>query len=299
VSRSDDPSVAAKGPTTLLRTGTGQRPKLATKLREQILADISAGRWRPGDRLPTEVELMLRFGVSRAPVREAMQSLHLLGIVDISPRRGATVRALPVQSVVDLAVLSGSMSGNDTIGDVFEFRDVMESAIAELSARNARPEQLADLREIIADNRRAVEKDDRAEAQAIDVRFHGAIAEASGNLVFTAVAAALGGLLVELRRATGGIPGASREAFTEHLEIFEAVERGDGPAARRATERHIRNTRARFEAAHRDDGSSAGATDRRPRAASDGSRAGGTARSVSAAGLNAAGGGGAGRPRRS
>jgi GntR family transcriptional repressor for pyruvate dehydrogenase complex len=249
----------------LLRTGDGQRPKLAAQVREQILADISAGRWRAGDRLPTEVELMARFGVSRAPIREAMQALHLLGIVDISPRRGATVRALPVESVVDLAILSGSMSGDDRIADVFEFRDVMESAIAELSARNARPDQLEGLREIIEANRRAVEADDSAEAQAIDVRFHAAIAEASGNVVFTAVAAALGGLLVELRRVTGGIPGASSASYVEHVEIFDAVERGNGPAARRATERHIRNSRARFEAARR-----GARTGERPLAAADG-----------------------------
>src|SRR4051794_6320888 len=84
-----------------------RRPKLATGVREQLLADIRSGRWRPGDRLPTEIELMARFGVSRAPIREAMQSLHLLGIVDISPRRGAIVRALPVEAVIDMAILSG------------------------------------------------------------------------------------------------------------------------------------------------------------------------------------------------
>jgi GntR family transcriptional regulator, transcriptional repressor for pyruvate dehydrogenase complex len=225
------------------------RPKLATQVRAEILGDITAGRWRPGDRLPTEVELMARFGVSRAPIREAMQSLHLMGIVDISPRRGATVRALPVQSVVDMAMLSGSMRGTDRVGDVFEFRDAMEGAIAELSARNASDGQIDIVRGIIEENRAAVSREDWEEAQRIDVRFHAAIAEASGNVVFTAVAAALNGLLVELRRATGGIPGASAASLVEHEEILAALGRRDGPAARRATERHIRNSRARYESA--------------------------------------------------
>ena len=67
-----------------------RRPKLATVVREHILADIRSGRWRPGDRIPTELELMARFGVSRAPIREAMQSLHLLGHRRhlAAPRRG-------------------------------------------------------------------------------------------------------------------------------------------------------------------------------------------------------------------
>lgn len=232
------------GPVRLLRGRP--RPKLATQVRAQILAEITAGRWRPGDRLPTEVELMQRFGVSRAPIREAMQSLHLMGIVEISPRRGATVRALPVESVVDMAILSGSMRGTDRVGDVFQFRDAMESAIAELSALNADAAQLERVRAILDENRAAVARGDRDAAQLIDVRFHAAIAEASGNVVFTAVSAALGGLLVELRRTTGGIPGASEASFVEHTEIFQALERRDAPAARRATERHIRNTQARF-----------------------------------------------------
>jgi GntR family transcriptional repressor for pyruvate dehydrogenase complex len=148
-----------------------------------------------------------------------------------------------------MAILSGSMRGTDRIRDVFEFRDAMESAIAELSARNADEAQLVGLRAIIEDNRRAVESADREEAQRVDVRFHAAIAEASGNVVFTAVSAALSGLFVDLRRATRGIPGASEASYLEHREILTALEGRDGPAARRASERHIRNTRARYESA--------------------------------------------------
>src|SRR5687768_10437118 len=97
------PALTIVGPALSVRRGRGDPParraKLATVVREHLLADIRSGRWRPGDRLPTELELMANFGVSRAPIREAMQSLHLLGIVDISPRRGAVVRALPMESV--------------------------------------------------------------------------------------------------------------------------------------------------------------------------------------------------------
>lgn len=226
-----------------------RRAKLATAVREQLLADIRAGRSLPGDRMPTELELMAKFGVSRAPIREAMQSLHLLGIVDISPRRGATVRALPVASVVDLAILSGTMDRERSVKAVFEFRDAMDSAIGELAASNATRDQIEKLLEILGENGDAVARGDRIEAQSIDVRFHAAIAEASGNIVFRAVADAVGGLLVEFRRMTGIIPGAAEASFEEHREIFSALAAHDGPAARRASERHIRNTRARYELA--------------------------------------------------
>lgn len=222
---------------------------LAIQVREELLAEIWAGWWRPGDQIPTEIELMARFGVSRTPIREAMQSLHLIGIVDTSPRRGSIVRALPVESVVDLAILSGIMGREQPIAEVFEFRDAIESAAAKLFARSASNEQIQSLRTIVVENEAAVARGDDAEAQRIDVRFHAAIAEASGNAVFLAVTRTINGLLVELRRVTSGIPGASQAAFAEHGEIFRALERRDGSAARRLTERHIRNSRARYEAA--------------------------------------------------
>jgi GntR family transcriptional repressor for pyruvate dehydrogenase complex len=218
-------------------------------VREHILADIRSGRWRAGDRLPTEVELMARFGVSRAPIREAMQSLLLLGIVDISPRRGAVVRVLPIASVVDLAILSASMGAERQIPAVFEFREVMESGIAELYAAHASVEHFETLRAIVAENVAAVSRGDLVEAQRIDVAFHAAIAEGSGNIVFQTVARALAGLLVALRTRTSGIPGAALASLAEHQEIFAALANRDGPTARRASEQHIRNTRVRYEAA--------------------------------------------------
>ncbi|MFN8520143.1 MAG: FadR/GntR family transcriptional regulator [Chloroflexota bacterium] len=230
---------------------TVRKPKLAAMVRDELMADIWSGRFRPGDHLPTEVELMARFGVSRAPIREAMQSLLLLGVVDISPRRGTTVRALPVRSVVDMAILSGIMGQESHVSDVFDFRDVIESATAEMSARNASEAQLRAIQDVLRENEAAVAAGDRVLAQEVDVRFHAAIAEASGNVIFQAVAAALTGLLAELRRTTGGIPGASQASLVEHQEIWEAVHRRDGLAARRATERHIRNSQARYVSAGR------------------------------------------------
>jgi GntR family transcriptional repressor for pyruvate dehydrogenase complex len=225
------------------------RPKLATVVREGILAEILAGRWRPGDRVPTEKELMTRFGVSRTPIREAMQSLKLVGIVDISPRRGATVRALSIESVVDLAILSGVMSPRRSLGDVFEFRFAMEGAIAGLAAVNVSRDQVESLQSILAENEAAIRRGDLGAALQVDVRFHAAIAEASGNVVFQAVAHALNGLLVEQRRITSGIAGAPQASFLEHQDILAAIARGDGRSARAAAETHIDRTRARFDSA--------------------------------------------------
>lgn len=213
-------AIRGGGPVVLQRKEVRRSKNLAIRVREELLAEIWAGRWRPGDHMPTETELMARFGVSRTPIREAMQSLHLMGIVDTRPRLGSIVRALPVESVVDLAILSGIMGREQPITDVFEFRDAIESAASELFARSASDDQIRLLREIVAENQAAVASGDAAEAQRIDVRFHAAIAEGSGNALFQAVTRAVNGLLVELRRVTSGVPGAAQAALAEHEEIW-------------------------------------------------------------------------------
>jgi GntR family transcriptional repressor for pyruvate dehydrogenase complex len=226
-------------------SGHDRRPKLAQVVRGKILEGIWSGRWKPGDRLPTEPEMMESFGVSRAPIREAMQSLVLLGIVDISPRRGAYVRALPFQSVIDLAILSSMMTRDRSIDAVYDFRHGTEGAVAALAAKRVTDEQREELRALVEENALAIETGDVAEALRIDVRFHGTIAVACGNVIFQGVQEALSVLLVDLRRQTGPVVGATAYGLEEHRQIFAAIARGDAAAAREATEAHILNSKAR------------------------------------------------------
>lgn len=225
------------------------RRNLSEWVREEILAGIASGKYRPGDRLPTQDELILMFGVSRTPVREAMQSLSMLGIVEISARRGAYVRALPVESVVDMAILSGSMDPEASMDDIFVFRHEIEGATAELASLHATDDQIRVLRELHAEGRRCLDDDDRAGFRAIDVKFHAAIAEATSNPVFGAISRVVNGLLVEQRTLIGGIPGASNQAYAEHAAILEAIEARDPVRARESGQLHIARTRARVDEA--------------------------------------------------
>lgn len=231
------------------RRAPSTRRTLSEQVREEILAGIASGRWKPGDRLPTQDELIAIFGVSRTPIREAMQSLSTLGVVEISARRGAVVRALPVESVIDMAVLSGSMDPAGSIDDVFVFRHEIEGATAELASLNATDEQLGLLRTLHEQGRQCLEAGDREGFRDLDVMLHAAIAEASGNVVFHAVSRVISGLLVEQRNAVGNIPGASEQAYVEHEAILEAIAARDPVRARELGQAHISRTRSRVEEA--------------------------------------------------
>ena len=225
------------------------RRTLSQQVREEILAGIASGRWKPGDYLPTQEELIAIFGVSRTPIREAMQSLSTLGVVEISARRGAVVRALPVETVIDMAVLSGSMDPAGSLDDVLEFRHEIEGATAELASLNATEEDLELLRALHEQGRQCLDAVDREGFRDLDVRLHTAIAEASGNVVFHAVSRVISGLLVQQRTAVGNIPGASEQAYAEHEAILEAIAARDPGRARELGQAHISCTRSRVEEA--------------------------------------------------
>jgi GntR family transcriptional repressor for pyruvate dehydrogenase complex len=160
---------------------------------------------------------------------------------------------MPIESVIDLAVLSGIMGRDEAVHDMFEFRNSAEGRIAALAAQHATREQVAELTALLEENAKAVAAGDRAAAQDIDVRFHAAVATASGNVVFQAVSASLTGMFVELRRLMGTAAGASEAAYAEHCAIVDAIARRDGLAATAAIEAHLRKTEARFQIKSREE----------------------------------------------
>lgn len=207
-----------------LRAVVGRIGDAHRTLRE-VVADeirdmIRRGELQPGERL-LEDRLAEELGVSRNPVREAIRALENTGLVEVTPRRGAHVAKLdPVRAV-----------------ELLELRSVLEAFAAQLAAQRRTPQQLADIRDILEDGRRATASSDVVRAASAHRRFHLAIEQAAGNsylgpaveplraqteLVFS--------LLVDRRGLVG---------WSEHVDILTAIEAGDAEGAQRATRRHM------------------------------------------------------------
>jgi GntR family transcriptional repressor for pyruvate dehydrogenase complex len=212
--------------------------QVAAQLREAILA----GELRPGEPVPTERELAESFGVSRASVREALRALQAQGLITAagSPTRSlvaSTVDEPARDALVNLLRLNGV-----ALDDLVDLRCVLESAAVRRAAGRRDPELLADARRALVDmngGKVGVEEFDDA-----DVRFHVALARASGNeamhLVMTALRGAAARHLLEALRARRDPERAQRRLVREHEAILEAVEGGDADAAAALVERHIR-----------------------------------------------------------
>ncbi len=183
---------------------------------------IFGGTYGDGARLD-EAALAERFGVSRTPIREALQKLSLSGLVTQIPRRGVFVR----------------QPGPVELMEMFEVMAELEAAAARLAALRISDAALADLRVANAKCQGAVEAQDHAAYYLENERFHQIIYEQSGNAFLRAEALRLHRRLRPFRRQQLRLRGRLAQSMAEHEEIVAALTRGDAPAAADALRGHV------------------------------------------------------------
>lgn len=197
-----------------------------------ILAAIEAGTYRPGDRL-VESELAERFGVSRTPVREALQRLE--------------TQAMLVRDGRSLIVAS---LDHNQLAELYTVRAELEALAARLAARHATPEEIRVLSQMVEDDQRAVH-DPEALARA-NRRFHRQIHLASHNRYLVQQLDLVHRSMALMARTSLAAEGRGETALAEHKAIVEAIAAGDGATADRALRQHISmawETRLKLEAA--------------------------------------------------
>ncbi|MEZ0495554.1 FadR/GntR family transcriptional regulator [Sphingomonas sp. IW22] len=206
--------------------------KLYRRIVDTIMADIAAGTYPVGSRLPAERDLTERFGVSRPTIREAMIALEMQGLVEARKGSGVFVLASTAAAGTDTELDIGAF-------EITEARRLLEGEVAAVAATEIDEEQLDELRSLFEQ----MAKDDVAEAEAADRRFHIAIAEATGNAVIIAAVTDFwdmrfrSPLAREVLRKAGSLGTESRLA--EHGRILRALEQRSPVEARNAMRDHL------------------------------------------------------------
>lgn len=149
-----------------------ERRTVADEVREALAVSIRSGTLAPGVRLPTERELSLQFGVARTSVREAVQSLVSLGLVERRGNRPYVVEHLP-----DLP-LGLTDQRKRRVHELFEVRRIVEVPISRLAASRATDEQRSEIGRIARGFEDDMSLDD---FRRLDREFHTAVAQACGN----------------------------------------------------------------------------------------------------------------------
>ncbi|MES3021497.1 MAG: FCD domain-containing protein [Pseudomonadota bacterium] len=169
-------------------TSSLERPTLSAQVARHLLALVNEKQLRPGDIVPSEVQIGLDLKVSRGSVREAYRTLAALGILEIEGGRKPRLRAIDphvLAQVFDYALNTAQVS----VAHVIETRRAIELQTAQLAARYATDEQRKLLRELVGQMRSA--GSDHARRVASDTTIHHVIAEASGNPLNSILLAAL------------------------------------------------------------------------------------------------------------
>ncbi len=223
---------------------------LAHKLVDDFGARIRDGVLRPGDKLPTESEIMQAFGVSRTVVREALSKLQAAGLVETHHGVGTFVMQQRASGVFRLD--AGDIATSVDVLAVLELRISLETESAGLAASRRTEEQLQAMRTALDDFERNVGV--AGDTVAPDFRFHLQIAQSTGNPYFADIMSHLGTTIIPrtrisaLRNQERGGSYLSR-VNREHEEIYAAIARRDAESARAAMRIHLTNSRERLRAA--------------------------------------------------
>jgi GntR family transcriptional regulator, transcriptional repressor for pyruvate dehydrogenase complex len=232
----------------------------ASSIFRVLLEDISAGRLKPGDSLGSEHALMQRFGVSRTMVRDATAMLAGLGAVDRARGRTGVVQRVDGAALSQLFPLMLRLSGLESLRDVYDLRILIESEAAALASRRGSEEQLEEIRAFAASYEEAQRDRDPGSEHvegsgfiSDDVRFHGAVALASGNAMLARLLDVLTAFLrhVQIESCRDDVL-RSRDASREHTRIVDAIFARDPDAARIEMSHHLRVSREALERRLRD-----------------------------------------------
>jgi GntR family transcriptional regulator, transcriptional repressor for pyruvate dehydrogenase complex len=219
---------------------------------DTLSSQLRAGAWQPGDKLPTEAEMIAGLGVSRTVLREAISRLQATGLLETRhgigtfvlagrPGPGFVIQATEIATLVDVL-------------EVLELRIGIESEAAALAATRRTPTHVRGLKKALA----AFEINIRNEGDtaAPDFDFHALVAQASGNRRYSDLLHSLGNVLIPRARINSAALALEDRAsylarvHAEHERIAEAITARDSTVARGAMRAHLENSQSRLRRAH-------------------------------------------------
>lgn len=215
--------------------------KVSEHIIEQIRKAIFEGQLKPGDKLPSERELVENFKVSKATLREAIRSLEVLGFLEI--RKGASGGSFVTE--VDMEKARDCFTNflhfkNLSLKDLSEVRLLLEPHIAEKAALGINEEDLKRLEELLRECDYVLRHDIPIESRKNEVEFHRIIASVTGNPILMFILDFVENLLIDTKEILQPSREFSQKVQKAHRRIYKALLERNGKKARAEMVKHVR-----------------------------------------------------------
>jgi GntR family transcriptional repressor for pyruvate dehydrogenase complex len=219
----------------------------AQQVAEQLLGMIRQGIWKPGDQLPSERELIDRLEVGRSSIREGLQILATLNIIQSSPGQGTFIKEPRSDDILRVDQI-GFLINNVVALDLLEAREMIEPQSVRLACLRAEKKDLDCIGTLLDEHERALEADLPTGKHA--AKFHVLLAEASRNRVFVIFMRSILDLLEARGRGVRLSNELRQLELREHREILQLVRSRDAQAAADLVTNHIINWAVHYDIAH-------------------------------------------------
>jgi DNA-binding GntR family transcriptional regulator len=208
------------------KTATPQKPEKRTQVLNRIRDLIVDGCYLQGFKL-IESELAKEFAVSRPMLREVLAELENQGLVERKPNRGAMVRRVDTEALME----------------IMELREVLEGLCARLAAQNSKPEEWLDLKEAFGERAEKMVRNHEFEDCLLVADFRERMVRASCSKELAKLTYSMFAKITIVQRRIVILPGRMEQAIKEHREVLKAIIASDPERAEEAKRKNMRNAR--------------------------------------------------------
>ena len=224
----------------------GRSGTITEAIARQLIQLIMNGRYKPGDRLPSEFELANEFRAGRGAVREALKALSVVGLVRVVRGKGTFVGE-PESFLT--RPLSLGFKLDTQLRRLIEARKLVEVELAGLAAERASEEQVQAIQACNDHMRHATKQGDLKRFLDLDMEFHFRIARAADNLILSQFLTLIRHLMQKWMSESTSVPQIAADGVEQHQQICATLRNRQPRAARAAMEYHLTISAQRFLAA--------------------------------------------------
>ncbi|MDB5133886.1 MAG: transcriptional regulator [Mucilaginibacter sp.] len=210
--------------------------KLSDQVTNKIRYDIDQNKYKAGEKIPAEPELMKLYGVGRSTIREAIKTLAMTGILKVQQGSGTFVNPGIRHETIDQRLRRADFD------DINAVRKLLEDETIRLAAKNHTEKDLEEMKHCLENRRLAIRTEQRQACVDADIAFHTAIARASSNKALADLYESFTSIIRDFfsKREVRGI---SDFAMSHHLheQLFEAIKSKKEKSAQQVLNKIIEN----------------------------------------------------------